>query len=330
VPKISVIVPVFNAEKTLNRCIDSLLAQTFHEFEVLLINDGSTDRSYQICEEYAKNDKRIRIFHQKNQGVALARQKGLDNAQGEYIIHADPDDWIEKDELESLYCTAVQQNADMVICDFFVNYPHKQIVSRQRPSSLNHKIILEELFTRLHGSCVNKLVKRELFNKYNIKFPAGVQYLEDKFVNTCLLIYDIKVTYLERAFYHYIQYKSPTLTKRKITKETYERDVELYHKFMDIFDGAPHPKSIDVEFSNIIYKSAFLSGSFSSQQFAKEMQPYSKYLLIISNKDLWNKLKRVSLNGHYKTAYYTWKLNNRLKTMTSAVYAFLIDLINRE
>ena len=323
--KISVIVPVFNAEKTLNRCICSILAQTFQEFEVLLINDGSTDTSYQICDEYANKDKRIKVFHQKNQGVALARQKGLDNAQGDYIIHVDPDDWIEKEELESLYNTAVQQNADMVICDFFLNYPHKQIVSKQRPSSLNHKTILKELFIHLHGSCVNKLVKRELFIKYGIKFPAGVQYREDEFVNTCLLTHDIKVTYLERAFYHYIQHKSPTLTNRKITKEIYESDVELYHKFLNIFDGAPHPKSMDLDFSNIIYRSAFLCGSFSSQQFAKEMLPYSVYLLNTPNKDLWNKLKRVSLNGHYKTAYYIWKLYIRIKEMISAVYAFLIS-----
>lgn len=114
-PKISIIVPVYKAEKYIHKCIDSILAQTFANFEILLINDGSPDKSGKICDEYAKKDKRVRVFHKENGGVSLARQLGNDNATGEYTIHADPDDWIEPNMLEELYAKAVEDDADMEI-----------------------------------------------------------------------------------------------------------------------------------------------------------------------------------------------------------------------
>lgn len=100
-PKISVIVPVYNVEKYLSRCIDSILAQTFTDFELLLIDDGSKDKSGNICDEYAKKDSRIRVFHKENGGVSSARNLGLDNAEGEWILFVDADDWIEQDYFPS-------------------------------------------------------------------------------------------------------------------------------------------------------------------------------------------------------------------------------------
>lgn len=100
VPKISVIVPVYKAEAYLHRCVDSIIAQTFTDWELLLVDDGSPDRSGDICDEYASKDARIRVFHKENGGVSSARQKGLDEAIGEYTIHADPDDWVEPTMLE--------------------------------------------------------------------------------------------------------------------------------------------------------------------------------------------------------------------------------------
>ena len=102
-PKISVIVPVYNAEKYLHRCIDSILAQTFTDFELLLINDGSKDSSGVICDEYAAKDSRVLVFHKENGGVSSARNMGLDNAKGEWISFVDSDDWVEKEYLETLY-----------------------------------------------------------------------------------------------------------------------------------------------------------------------------------------------------------------------------------
>ena len=101
-PTISVIVPVYNAEKYLHRCIDSVLAQTYKDFELLLIDDGSKDSSGTICDEYAAQDARVKVFHKENGGVSSARNVGLDHARGEWIMHLDGDDWIEHDMLERL------------------------------------------------------------------------------------------------------------------------------------------------------------------------------------------------------------------------------------
>ena len=202
-PKISVIVPVYKAEAYLHRCVDSLLAQTFQDFEVLLIDDGSPDRSGEICDEYARKDSRVRVFHKENGGVSSARQYGMDHAQGEYTIHADPDDWVEPTMLEELYRKAKEEDADMVICDFYYEKQGKTKEEKQKPSSLEHTTVLSELFYNLHGSSWNKLIRRRCFEKSNIKYPLELSYCEDLFVNACLLANDIRVGYLPKAFYHY-------------------------------------------------------------------------------------------------------------------------------
>ena len=101
-PAVSVIVPVYNAEPYIRRCLDSISAQTFKDFEVILIDDGSPDHCGAICDEYARQDSRFRVIHKENEGVAVARQCGIDNAQGTYSIHCDPDDWVEPNWLEEL------------------------------------------------------------------------------------------------------------------------------------------------------------------------------------------------------------------------------------
>ena len=205
-PKVSVIVPVYKAEAYLHRCVDSLLAQTFQNFEILLVDDGSPDKSGEICDEYAKMDKRIRVFHKENGGVSSARQCGMDHAQGEYTIHADPDDWVDSTMLEELYRKAKEEDADMVICDFYEERKNKTIYVRQQPSSLDHETVLCELFQQLHGSCCNKLVKRACYREFGVRFPLELSYCEDLYVNACLLAHKMNVTYLPKAFYHYDQY----------------------------------------------------------------------------------------------------------------------------
>ena len=109
---ISVIVPIYKAEQTLRRCVDSLLAQTHSDFELLLVDDGSPDGSGAICDEYASKDSRVRVFHKDNGGVSSARQVGLDHSRGEYLIHVDSDDWVAPRMLEELYRKAVSDDAD--------------------------------------------------------------------------------------------------------------------------------------------------------------------------------------------------------------------------
>ena len=126
-PKISIIVPIYNAEKYLSRCLDSILSQTFCDFEVLLIDDGSTDMSSNICEQYGLKDNRFRIYHKKNEGVAVARQWGLDQAIGKFVIHVDSDDWLEPNMLQDMSLCIMNEDADILICDYYVNTNYNQM-----------------------------------------------------------------------------------------------------------------------------------------------------------------------------------------------------------
>ena len=166
-PKISVIVPVYKAEEYLHRCVDSILAQSYTDFELILVNDGSPDNSGAICDEYAAKDNRIKVIHKENGGVASARQCGIDNATGEYTIHADPDDWVEPTMLEELYNKAVEENADMVICDFYLDTIKDCKYRSQKVSDETSQKVLEDLlFHRLHGSLWNKLIKSACYTDF--------------------------------------------------------------------------------------------------------------------------------------------------------------------
>ena len=232
-PAVSVIVPVYKAENYLYRCVDSLLVQTFPDFEILLIDDGSPDRSGKICDEYARKDNRVRVFHKKNGGVSSARQCGIDNAQGEYTIHADPDDWVEPTMLEELYRKAKDDDADMVICDFYEDDKDKTKYVKQQPSALDHETVLRELlFEQLHGSCWNKLVRRDCYSMYNVKFPLNVDCNEDLIVSVKLLLCPLRVSYYPEAYYHYCF--NPNSITRHYTIRTYEMRKKFYLKLEEI------------------------------------------------------------------------------------------------
>ncbi len=226
-PAVSVIVAVYKAEAYLKRCVDSLLAQTFGDFEILLIDDGSPDRSGEICDEYARQDRRVRVIHKENGGVSSARQCGLDNARGEYVIHADPDDWTEPEMLEEMYRKAKEEDADMVICDYYIDDKGQSTYTKQAPSSFDNRQILRELFQELHGACWNKLVRRICFKKADVSFPE-LSYCEDLFVNTCLVASGVRVSYLNQAFYHYDQAMNPVSLVYRPVKEVLDQELRLY------------------------------------------------------------------------------------------------------
>ena len=226
-PRVSIIVPVYKAEAYLHRCVDSVLAQTFTDFELLLIDDGSPDRSGEICDEYAQKDSRIRVIHKTNGGVSSARQRGQDVACGKYTIHVDPDDWVEPTMLEELYQKAKDDNADMVICDYYTNEGSQQNYIKQEPTKLDNNVVLYELFQQLHGSCWNKLVKRACYiGKAN--FPKGINCCED--LIWCILVLKCKpkISYLGKAYYHYMITTTDSQSK-SISAERSLQDLKMLH-----------------------------------------------------------------------------------------------------
>ena len=223
-PEISVIVPVYKAEKYLHRCVDSILAQTFTKFELILVDDGSPDGSGALCDEYAQKDSRVRVIHKENGGVASARQCGIDNATGTYTIHADPDDWVEPTMLEELYNKAIAENADMVICDFYVNIISGNIYRTQMIEDTKTIKVLDDLLNhKLHGSLWNKLIRRSCYTDNNVKFTEDLNYCEDYLICVKILVNNINVAYLNKAFYNYDQIVNDDSITRKYTFDTYRQ-----------------------------------------------------------------------------------------------------------
>ena len=224
-PKLSVIVPVFNVEQYLSECIDSILAQTMCDFELILIDDGSPDRCGEICDNYAQLDSRIIVIHQKNQGVSAARNAGLEIAKGEYIGFVDPDDMIKEDMYQVLIDTAICNNVDLVACG----------VSRMKEDNLLGKDeltyeseyntqleLLKELFgmpNKLVGAVWNKIYKSKKI--MNVRFKPGVTMGEDLlflFDSFCELSSGIKIS---QALY-IIRERASSVTRSNDIKKIYE------------------------------------------------------------------------------------------------------------
>jgi glycosyltransferase involved in cell wall biosynthesis len=206
--EISVIVPVYNVEKYLEKCIDSILSQTFKDFEVILVDDGSKDRCGIICDKYESLDNRVKVIHKTNGGLSSARNSGLEIASGEYVVFVDSDDWIDKNMYQELYNEAKKHNADIVQCKFIK--AKDENVSIYNNESNEAEVIrnLEALCNLYNEKCIetvvtwNKLYRRYLFN--DIVFPNGKIH-EDQFTTYKLLYKANKVVLVDKEFYYYRQ-----------------------------------------------------------------------------------------------------------------------------
>ena len=168
------------------------------------MDDGCLDNSGSICDEYAKEDHRINVIHKKHEGVSVARQTGINAAKGKYVIHADPDDWVESDWLQKMYEKIEEEKADIVICDFDRIYKDKIVRYIQKPTTLdNSDIIADMLEGKTWGSCCNKMVKRSIFSQYDVSFNPKMTLWEDLYVICLLVANGAKVTYLSEILYHY-------------------------------------------------------------------------------------------------------------------------------
>ncbi len=228
---ISVIVPVYNVEKYLRKCIDSILSQTYTNLEIILVDDGSVDNSGRICDEYKEKDSRIVVIHKENGGLSSARNAGLDMAHGEYIGFIDSDDYIGSDMYEELYKNMQDNNADLSICGILDLYQGIES-KRNTPDTkvmLTAEAIKLMLLTRLTVSFCNKLFKRELFK--DTRFPTG-KIVEDAFLITEILLKCDIVAFSSEEKYYYV-HRENSITTRKYHKsdddviEAWEKNYKL-------------------------------------------------------------------------------------------------------
>lgn len=206
--KISVIVPVYNSERYLSQCVESILSQTYSDFELLLINDGSKDKSESICDEFSKKDKRIRVFHQKNSGVSAARNKGINQAKGEYICFVDADDWVDQNIFEFLINTIESVKGDLSYCghiEYNNKFNVKKEIQQTHQKGYGYEVINNVISSSFPTSIPiwTCIIKRKLIIDNNIKFTVTCSYGEDQeFLIKCLS-HSIRVSSISKYLYYY-------------------------------------------------------------------------------------------------------------------------------
>lgn len=223
--KVSVIIPVYNVEKYISRCLESLANQTLKDIEIIIVNDGSTDNSRSIIEKYLKKHSlRIKYFEKQNGGLSSARNYGLKYATGEYIAFLDSDDYVEKDMYEDMYKIAKKDDADMVECDFlwewentelqWEKYKDKKCMNEIKKNKIEYKKVKKDtrrnyknkrqMMKKPRVVAWNKLIKKKIIEKANIRFPEGLIY-EDLDFFYKIIPYINKISYVNKYFVHYIQ-----------------------------------------------------------------------------------------------------------------------------
>ena len=241
-PKISIIIPIYNAEAYVRRCLDSIKAQSFVDFEAIMVNDGSTDNSLQILDVYSREDDRFVIIDKPNGGVSSARQAGLDRAKGEFVIHADPDDYVSSHWLEKLYDTIVSEQSDMVICDYVRIMKSKQMVCHQVLENIDaRQVIIGILKGKIWSVTWNKLVRREHIIRNNISFDFNVGFWEDVLFNCTLLNKGIKVSYVPEALYFYDNTSNSNSFVTGFKPKDVESMLHVYHQLENELDESYLP-----------------------------------------------------------------------------------------
>lgn len=237
---ISVIIPIFNVEKYLGACIDSILAQTYTNLEILLIDDGSTDNSGNICDMYANMDERIRVFHQQNQGIASVRNRGVDEAKGVYIFWIDSDDYVSTTIIQELYDLLVKTDADMSICSYVQgserDYVFKQN-SEYRVESFDYKKGLELIyeshkFSFIMAASWAKIIKKSLYE--GLRYPDG-KIFEDIYMSHRLISKCKRITYTSKEMYYYYQWPESILGKKLYKAKldylgAFEERIHFFHE----------------------------------------------------------------------------------------------------
>lgn len=200
---ISIVVPVFNAADYLNETVGSILSQSFSDFELLLINDGSTDDSKSICEAFQKNDQRVRLVDKPNGGVSSARNEGIKISKGAYILHVDADDLLLQNALLKLYQNAISTQADIVVADYIVRHGYGEKSIKQEQVDSATEFLTGMLNGEYHAGLWNKLISKDCYNA--LSFDEQINCMEDKLILTQMLLRDPSISFLNFEVYVYIQ-----------------------------------------------------------------------------------------------------------------------------
>jgi glycosyltransferase involved in cell wall biosynthesis len=221
-PQISIIIPVYNVENYIRECLDSVLSQTFTDYECILVDDGSPDNCPLICDEYAAKDSRVVVIHQKNAGVSAARNAGLDIARGEWIGFVDSDDWCDYDMFRFLYENAINHKVDVSVCG--VNVFKDGVISRRDKKLYDAMFTSREAISLMFdressfgGFSVNKLFKKQLIDRDRLRYDESIKYMEDLLFFYHLFKIANSIYYSSQPYYYYRQIETSVTNQTSFT-----------------------------------------------------------------------------------------------------------------
>lgn len=294
-PKVSVIVPFYNVEGYIEKCLETLVNQTLQDIEIILVNDGSKDRSVNIVKKFQRNyPEKIVYLEKENGGLSDARNYAIPYAKGEYIAFLDSDDYVEKDMYQKMYNLAVKEDSDMVECDFCWEYPDK---TRKDIGEIYHGT--KEMIEKIRVVAWNKLIKKEILEDTKIQFPKGYRYEDVEFTYK-LIPYIKKVSFLKEVCIHYIQRKgSISNSQNERTREIFDvlEHVLQYYKKIGIYEK---------------YKTE-LEYIYTRYAFCSSLRRISK----IQDENVQENLLKLTWNN-VQEKFPNWKQNSILKTKFNA------------
>lgn len=301
--KISVVIPVYNVEKYLSECLDSVVNQTYKNLQIILVDDGSTDFSGKICDVYAEKDNRITVVHQKNAGAGAAKNTGLELIDGDYFSIIDSDDYIELDMYEKMVNSLEKYNADIVQCLFrnvFVNdsFDRKYKIKGNYPKVLTSKSFLKEyLYDWKYAIFANKVFKSSLLKE--IRFPVG-RKIDDEFFTYKLVCNAKKVVNIDNILYNYRMRKTSVMNENDTDRLIYDRIdcfIERYNYVSDIYPSLKKKYNLKL-YDDLLYfkdsakdngKILSLINNFSRKKFNGFDKLYQK---IMNNKLVFEELNK--------------------------------------
>lgn len=307
--KVSVIVPVYNVETDLINCIESILKQTYSEWELWLIDDGSTDNSPQLCDEFADKDERIHVIHKTNGGVSSARNIGLDCATGEYVLFVDSDDYLESNAIERLVEAAVQTDADTVLCGFTYRIVGDSSNTENLPDAYfegTNEELVETCFAEIFGKDLinppwNKLIKRDMLMQHELKFNLDFSILEDLSFSIQVLGCSRKITILKESLYNYV-YKQQNNLVHKFHPNFYEA-LLYFDDCMQRYQVCTSNEEIDSVRCDFFCRKVLM--------YLRKIYNFAEY----NNKKKFSELKRICSDGRLQQNACKFKLKDRKKRL---------------
>ena len=316
-PRISIIVPVYNSERYLDACVQSILAQTFIDFEILLVDDGSGDKSGSICDNYARLDKRVRVIHKQNGGVALARIAAFDLAAGDYVSFIDADDWIETDMYEKMYASVEKYGAEVVICNRKIEWPNGNTEKGQLPFASGFyagTAVMRKFRERfiydtgakkegITGFLCDKLFKKELLANNKQYVNKNVHWGEDQLWSYPSVFDAISIYFCAECFYHYRQHNEHAYLNKLTSSWTYyAQTIEQIAKDKQVVNNQLSARMAIsaimmihgvVYNSNLVYKDkqASINKIISSEEFLELIKKGNSQILPIKNRVIYNLMR---------------------------------------